>query len=153
MAVGTVSGLNLDEEWQLISSVTASGTSITFNSLSGYKTLWLVGRRITKNSDDIIAVHFNGNTTGGDYGQYWGGGVNGKFIIQNSTATAQAATFKVYDIHKAIPHKVEVAYVPSTDPGLPSVYAVPEVITSLIVTCWSGGSYSGGTFYLYGIPA
>jgi hypothetical protein len=45
MATSNVSAIDR-EEWQLIESKSASGTSVTFNAFSGYKHLWLTGKAI-----------------------------------------------------------------------------------------------------------
>ena len=61
MAVGTVSGLNLDEEWQLIATNSPSGaTNSSFTSISGYKKL-MVTYQISSASEKLV-VRFNGDT-------------------------------------------------------------------------------------------
>jgi hypothetical protein len=84
----------------------------------------------------------------------WTGGTTGtQFLIATSTANAQAVAFKIFNIDKSIPHKIEGEYDPAD--WLPqSAYVNPVPITSLVVKSQNGtATFTGGTFYLYGIPA
>jgi hypothetical protein len=152
MAVGTVSGVNLEDQWQLISSVTASGTSITFNSLSGYKHLWLVVRSITKSGADYLAVRPNNDSTAGNYAITWSVGTQSQILFGGTTASAQAAAFRIYNIDQAAPHKIEGIY-DSAVFGPIDTYANPVAVTSLVVYTYSGATFTGGTVALYGIAA
>ena len=111
MAVGTVSGISPEDNWQLISSVTASGTSHTFSSLTGYKHLWVTGVSITKNVSDYVGMRPNNDSTAGDYGLEWTGGTSTTILINHTTAGPSAFSAKIYNIDQAIPHKVDAAYV------------------------------------------
>ena len=67
MAVGTVSALE-PNQWQLISTQSAtSGTTITFSSLSGYKTYLLTFEGVACASAATIFVRFNSDSTQGKY--------------------------------------------------------------------------------------
>lgn len=155
MAVGTVSGVDPQDNWQLISSSTPSGTSVTFSSLSGYKHLWVVGKGITKSAADYVGMRPNNDTTAGNYATITvSSGVGNKFLISGYTGEAQAFSAKIYDIDKTIPHLVEWGY-SDVSYGLPSdAYVNPVAITSLVIFNQGGSAtFSGGTLYLYGIPA
>jgi len=150
MAVSNVSTVDRDE-WQLITSVTPSGTSVTFNSFSGYKTLWLVGRQVTKSASEYPMVRVNNNTTAGNNAVNDASGTRQGILINNITASAQGFSFKIYDVDKAIPHKIEAEFENSQNGD---AYADPVVVTSLVLTTAGGtATYTGGTVYLYGIAA
>lgn len=152
MAVGTVSGANLDEQWQLITSTAASGGSLTFSSLSGYKHIWITGISITKSASDHISVRPNNDTSGGSYASSWSNGTQSQFLASPTTASAQAFSFKIYNIDQSTPHKVEGAsdYTIVTPQD---AYINPVPITSIVVKCFAANTFTGGTFYVYGIPA
>lgn len=154
MAVGTVSGVSPEDQWQLITSTTASGTSMTFNSFTGYKHLWLVGKAITKNTTTHISIRPNNNSTAGNYSFGWTGGTADKFLVSSDTASAQAVSFKIYNVDQTYPKHVACSY----DNAYPSqeqdAFLDTVAVTSLVIYTYNGTStFSGGTFYLYGIPA
>jgi hypothetical protein len=152
MAVGTVSGISPEDNWQLISSVTPSGTSHTFSSLTGYKHLWVIGKGITKSGADYIGMRPNNDTTAGNYGLGWASGTSQTSLIANTTAAAQGVSAKIYNIDQAIPHKIDGTY--DANQWSPAdAYVNPVVITSLVIHCYTTGSFTGGTLSLYGIPA
>jgi hypothetical protein len=146
MAVGTVSGVNLDDQWQLITSVTASGSSVTFNSFSGYKTLWLTGRGITKSASDYVAVRPNNDSAAGSYATLYSSGVQTRFLTNGAASTAQAISFKIYNVDQAIPHSVDGANFDGNDYARGEAYVNPVVITSVVIDNLSGATFTGGTF-------
>lgn len=153
MAVGTVSGIVPEDNWQLLTSVTASGTSITFSSLSGYKHIWIVGQAITKNSSAHVAIRPNNDSSAGSYCMSWAGGTETQFLVAPNTSASQASAFRIFNIDKSIPHDIEGEYDPAD--WIPqAAYVNPVPITSLVVRTHNGTtSFTGGTFYVYGIPA
>jgi hypothetical protein len=152
MAVGTVSGITPEDNWQLISSVTASGTSVTFSSLTGYKHLWITGVGITKSVSDYVGMRPNNDSTAGDYGLGWSAGTTGTALIASTTASAQGVSARIYNIDQAVPHKIEGTY-DSNQWSPADAYVNPVVITSLVIHCYTTASFTGGTLSLYGIPA
>jgi hypothetical protein len=152
MAVGTVSGINPEDNWQLISSVTASGTSVTFSSLTGYKHLWITGRGITKSASDYVAMRPNNDATTGNYALTWSVGTTNTSLIAGTTATAQGVSAKIYNIDQAIPHKIDGTY-DGNQWGPADSYVNPVAITSLVIYNYTTGSFTGGTLSLYGIAA
>lgn len=153
MATGSVSAIDR-EEYQLIESKAATGTSITFNAFSGYKHLWLTGKAITKSGSDNIAVRPNNNSTQGNYVAGADNGRDTYFLSSGAASTAQGMSFRIYDVDKTTPKKVSCSY----------TYVVPEndhdafidtvAVTSLVVFTAAGSvTFTGGTFYLYGIVA
>jgi len=152
MATSNVSAIDR-EEWQLITSAAATGTSVTFNAFSGYKHLWLTGKGITKSASDYILVRPNNNSTAGNYAIQYNDGNADKIFIGDSTATAQAVTFQIFDVDKTTPKKMLGSYDTSV-PAMPMDAFVDTVaVTSLVISTNSGNSFTGGTFYLYGIVA
>jgi hypothetical protein len=158
MAVGTVSGLNLDEEWQLITTNTPSAAaSTTFSSISGYKKLMLVFKSYTTSVASGARMSFNGDTTNGNYSSNADWGVSG---LDNGMAFIHLGGYPystqdrtgyaiIESVNKSIPHLV---YGSSFDAiTLGGIYIDPNPITSVTIT-GAGGTITG-TFYLYGIAA
>lgn len=152
MAVGTVSGINLDEQWQLISSVAASGTSITFSSLTGYKHIWVTGRNITKDAAQSIGIRPNNDTSVGSYAASAMGN-DSKFYCGTTTAGSHALSFRIYNIDQSAPHRVELVNGDDYDSNA-DAYVNPVPITSITLVAWNTtSSFTGGTIAVYGIPA
>ena len=156
MAVGTVSGLNLEDEWQLVASQAMSGlNTYTFSGLTGYKTYWLVGKALTNGTADIPGVRINGDTTNGSYASSWSlttGASATIFLVGASSAAARPFSFKIYDALKSIPHKVETTvYDGSITATAGDAYVDATPVTSITVKTYANNNFTGGTVYLYGI--
>lgn len=65
------------EDWQVISSVTASGSTVSFTSISGYRKLKVIASPTTSSTGASVSVRFNSDS-GSKY----------SFIRQRSTDTA-----------------------------------------------------------------
>ena len=153
MATSNVSAIDR-EEWQLIESKSATGTSVTFNAFSGYKHLWLTCKDITKNSAQGIAVRPNNNSTAGVYVAGAENGTDTRFFIAAGVATSQAASFKIYDVDKTTPKRVACSYSYNVPENENDAFVDPVAVTSLVVMTYNGtATFTGGTFYLYGIVA
>jgi hypothetical protein len=153
MATGSVSAIDR-EEWQLIESKAASGTSVTFNAFSGYKHLWLTGKGIDKNASTYIAVRPNNDTTAGNYAVVRASGVEADFLIQGLTADPCAASFQIFNVDKTTPKKVNTSYGINIPQNEQDAYIDTVAVTSLVVYTYDGTTtFTGGTFYLYGIVA
>jgi hypothetical protein len=153
MATGSVSAIDR-EEWQLIESKSASGTSLTFNAFSGYKHLWLTGKAITKSSSDYVCIRPNNNSTAGVYAFQNNVGGDTRFFSAGSIATAQAVSFKIFDVDKTTPKRVASSYDASQPSEEQTAFTDTVAVTSLVVFTNSGtATFTGGTFYLYGIVA
>lgn len=146
MAVGTVSSINYDN-WQLITSVTPSGTSVTFNNISGYKTLWLTGN-ITKNATDFVTIRPNNDSSASSYATPYT--APEFYLVYNTTG---AVSFKIYDCDREVPHKVEFFTDLSTGCNPGDAYVAPNVITSIVVRTQSSSTFTAGTLRLYGIAS
>ena len=152
MATGSVSAIDR-EEWQLIESKAATGTSLTFNAFSGYKHLWLTGKAITKASTDYVMVRPNNNSTQGNYAYANSSGTDTRYYTAGNTASAQATSFKIFDVDKTTPKHVAVTYDASQPANEPDAFVDTVAVTSLVVYTNGGAAFTGGTFYLYGIVA
>jgi hypothetical protein len=156
MAVGTVSGIEPDDNWQLVASQAMSGlNTYTFSSLSGYKTYWVVGKGLTNGTADIVAVRINGDSSAGSYASFWAvSGNNGYFLTTQSATTAKAFTLEIKNANKSIPHQVKSTMYSTANPVTNGdAYVDPAPITSITVSAYSSNNFSGGTVYLYGIAA
>jgi len=162
MAVGTVSGLNLDDQWALINTTTqSSGTSLTFSSLGGYKKLMVTFTGFTQSGSGNAVVTLNGSTayTFGSY-IYWlnvlqntftgvplnytGFAVNandGWFIVDAATANSpiKKITGQAHDANNT--------YLGNID----GTCMTTSQVTSLTIT--SPTAFTAGTFSIYGIAA
>lgn len=151
MAVGTVSGINPDETWQLITTTTiSSGTAnYTYNSLSGYKTIMVAGKNIVKSAEDYTVAQVNGVTSQGAYNS---NSSNGSFFYTaSSNASAGGFTVIFYDVDKSFIHKVEMTGYAGT--GVTAFYTDPTPITSVKIYNRDGSTFTSGTIYVYGLAA
>jgi hypothetical protein len=156
MAVGTVSGVDQSDNWQLVASQAMSGlNTYTFSSLTGYKTYWLVGKAITSGTSEIVNIRVNGDTSGGSYANLWASDGNGSgFQVTANIATTRAFSLQIDNADKAVPHQVRTNTYASGYPATPGdAYIDAAVITSLTVRTNGGSNFSGGTVFLYGIAA
>ena len=156
MAVGTVSGVDPADNWQLVASQAMSGlNTYTFSSLSGYKTYWLVGKSLTHTTTDIVAIRVNGDTSGGAYANDWAiqnaGASAGQFIVTPTQTVVHAFSFEIDNADKSAPHHVKSTGYGTVSPG--DAYTDPVAITSLTVKAYSNNNFTGGTVYLYGIAS
>ena len=151
MAVGTVSGIEPDDNWQLISTTTiSSGTAqYTYSSLSGYKKIMIAGKNIVKNAEDYSVIQLNGVTANG---AYVSNSPDGSFFyIANSNVSAGGIAAVIYDVDKSFIHKVESTGYSGT--GVVAYYTDPVPVTSIKLYNRNGATFTSGTIYLYGIAA
>jgi hypothetical protein len=158
MAVGTVSGSNLDEEWQLIATNTPSGAAnFTVSSISGYKKLMLVFRAYTTSVAAPARLTFNADSTTDNYFSTADWAPNGYDISRNFiflglysyTTQTRSGYIVIENVNKSMEHIVKGT---ATDAfTVDGAYLVADPITSLTVAA-PGGTFSG-TFKLYGIAA
>jgi hypothetical protein len=160
MAVGTVSGVNLDEAWQLIATNTPSAAATsTFSSLSGYKKFLIAYKSITSSTATVLGLRFNGDSTVGNYGgSVWH---YGNIIDNNTQASLITATGGTthYSGAVTIDNSVQGFHLVTVNSGYnvtlgSSVYLPTTAadITSIEFRPASGGTITG-TIYLYGIAA
>lgn len=150
MATGTVSSIT-GNNWQLISSVTpTNGTlSTTFSSITGYQTIMIVLSGIVASTTDTMYLHFNGDTTAGDY--Y--GTQPGVLFGRTFTGSAQGRYAMVYDVDKSIPHRVDVPASTADGTMVMSLWSIASPITSIACTFGSATFTAAGTIALYGIAS
>ena len=158
MAVGTVSGIDPSDNWQLVASQAMNGLSTyTFSSLSGYKTYWMVGKGLTSGGTaEIVSVRPNADTSAASYASTWAANNNsGQFLVSPEVTSSRAFSFEINNADKSAPHTVKTntystnAY--QTNQG--DAYIDPTPITSILVKSYYGTNFTGGTVYLFGIPA
>ena len=152
MAVSNVSTID-SEVWQLITTTTiTSGTaSYNYTSISGYKTILIVGKNIVKAAANYNIVQFNGDTSAGAYAMNAQSGSGTQFYMTGNNAGPAAFASIIYDVDKALPHRVGVAY--STNASSENQYYTnPVAITSILVAL-DAGTYTSGTIYVYGIAS
>ena len=150
MAVGTVSSVSGDV-WQLIgSSSPTSGTSVSFTSIAGYKTLMLAFKGITTAATSYMIVRFNNDSSSGNYSV--GSGNETSIILATNGTTARGGATIVYDADKTVPHKIERSNYDATHTDL-AFYTDPVAITRVDLISREASAFTGGTVYLYGIAA
>ena len=162
MAVGTVSGINYDDAWQLISSTTASGASVTFSGLDGlYKELMVTYRSLTTSAVCGLAVRFNGDSTNYNYGatSVWQAAYSEPVIAYipltaYTNYTDHASGYvKIKNTNLAIPHTVEGGgYVANSIDGLYNP-STPSAINSLLVKTTNTATFTAGTIQVWGVAA
>lgn len=81
----------LSDNWELISSVSGSGTTVTFSSISGYKKLMFRGVNLatSSGSNGDWIIRFNGDTGSNyDYAFNWSqGSQTDKYNVTTTTGT------------------------------------------------------------------
>ena len=164
MATGTVSSIAGDN-WQTITTVTpTTGTTATFSSIAGYKTLMLAWSGVNLGTNGNLSITFNGSSTG--YASLTQ--VNGqndysytKIELENPTYGAGTTNHTGYiNITNplATAPKITNSLAGSTGGGTVvlgnAMWNNTAAITSIVVT--STTAFSGtntGTFTLYGIAS
>ena len=161
---------------ELIAStvLTGTATSVTFSSIpQTFRDLVLVvnARKSNNNSTDLLGIRLNGQTTSTSYYvvSMEGTGSSATYYAQNadyfwsslntnnmSGDTNTLATFHVFDYSTT--NKFKPLLCRSNNASLGTMAtsgrnAVTTAITSLEVDTYADSFQSGGTFYLYGIPA
>ncbi len=152
MAVSNVSTID-SENWQLITTttITASTASYNYTSISGYKTILIVGKNIVKSAANYSIIQLNGDNSAGAYGMNAQGGSSTQFYMTGNEAGPGAFAFTLYDVDKALPHRVGVGY--NTNASSENQYYTnPVAITSILVAL-NSGTYTSGTIYVYGIAS
>jgi hypothetical protein len=156
MAVGTVSGIEQENNWQLISTNTpTSGTATTFTSISGYKRLMVVWKALTTGTSQWLYLKVNDNTTAGNYASHTGyPGVNDNsasttIILNGHTRAINSGMLIIENANQSTPHETSL----SIDYGYS--YADPSILLADPITrvdIWiSASSFTGGTVQLWGI--
>jgi len=156
MAVGTVSGIDPSDNWQLITSQAASGSSVTFSSLSGYKKILLTIRGLSKSAASHMSIQLNNDTSYGNYACIVSDGDVNQFIVGGNTAAAIGNFFWIDNVDKSMPHRVSVnSWGPTSSDHSERWYLNPVPITSIKLFNWQGGTqtWTAGTIELWGIPA
>jgi hypothetical protein len=159
MAVGTVSGIAPEDNWQLITTNTPSGaSSFTFSSISGYKKLMLMFQAYTTSVAGPARLSFNGDTTTDNYFSTADWGTNGiegsrNWVVlggyYNYTTQTRSGYLVIENVNESKEHIFKGTA--SDAFTLDGVYFVTSPITSLTIT-GPGGTLSG-TFKLFGIAA
>lgn len=156
MAVGTVSGINEDSYQLIATNTTTSGSSTTFSSLGSYKKLILAWEGVTQSSGPML-VRFNSSTSS-YYGRWYSivAGVlqiaaDGVPLNYNSVNTSIAGYIVIENTNNNAP-KVIRGNSTDTNPRdaeIQGSWFTADTVTSLAIV--STGTFSAGTFSLYGI--
>jgi hypothetical protein len=159
VAVGTVSGVSPEDQWQLIATNSPSAaTSSSFTSISGYKQL-RIAYKLTSTANGIFGYYlqFNSDSTMGNYGSvvslFTSNQVrNGdRMYISGYTETnASAGYATILDADKTTP-KTLGAFGSQWSTAGSGVWMGSSAISSILFSNDSG-TFTG-TIYLYGIPA
>ena len=155
MAVGTVSGVNQTDNWQLISSVTPSSTAVTFNSISGYSRLMVVYKVMTTSANAWIYLRVNNDATAGNYSSmsaYTSAdqlSSNNYIVLNGTLQSSHSGLVVIENTDKSVPHQISdlVSLVVSQ-------YSAAILLASPITRVdILGGTFTGGTVELWGVAA
>ena len=141
------------EVWTLIESKAASGSSVTFNSFSGYKHLFLSGKGISKSGAGHIKIRPNNNSTAGNYAHMWNSGTADAFLTSANPSSDEGMSFIIYDVDQTSPKQVLANWDSSVASNAKDAFIDTVAVTSLVVLAHGGPTFTAGTFYLYGILA
>ena len=156
MAVGTVSGVDPSENWQLIATNTPSASATSsFTSISGYKKLMVVMKNLTSGGNGQLYLQFNSDTTSGNYA-----GVS----QLDSTYCFQTISTIPFTAYNTTNHSGYLI-IEDVDKSFPHVTTGGGYTTAMVNAIWFGAtpitqidikltsSSMTGTIYLYGIAA
>lgn len=155
MAVGTVSGIEPDDNWQLISGVTASGTAVTFDSISGYKRLMVVWKAVTTAAIAWRLLKVNNNSTAGNYAStnsYTFADANyaNDFLyISGQQMTNTSGSLIIENANKSVPHTISNFASVGANTGQQSIL-LSDPITRVDLFL-STSNFTGGTVQLWGV--
>jgi hypothetical protein len=155
MAVGTVSGVNQTDNWQLISSVTASSTAVTFNSISGYSRLMVVYKAMTTSASVWIYLRVNNDSTGGNYAScstYTSADQlqsDNYIVLTGTPRTTHSGSIVIENTDKSIPHQISEI----TNAFLSSYTASIALASPITRVDILGGTFTGGTVELWGVAS
>ncbi len=156
MAVGTVSGIEPDDNWQLISSVTASGTAVTFNSISGYKRLMVVWKVLTTGTSQWYQLRVNNDSTAGNHSSmnsYTFGDANSSntsIMLTGMTRTNASGMLTIENANKSAPHPISNFASDITNATTMGILT-SDPITRVDIFGSASASWTGGTIQLWGV--
>ena len=157
MAVGTVSGIEPSDAWQLIASnsPTSGTTAASFTSISGYKKVMVVWKALRTSGAAWLFLKVNNDTTAGNYGAMAAYTSANNFETEsfipltgtNSTNFSGAITIE--NVNQSTPHQISNfgAYQTSQFTG---VILNSNPITQIDVYV-STSALTSGTVQLWGI--
>jgi hypothetical protein len=108
----------------------------------------LAAKNITTSATSYLTVRLNNDSSGGDYIDNTG--TEDAFLV-GTNDPARAAMIIIYDANQAVPHKVEKSSFQGANYNNPAFYTDPVAITRVDLISRDGGTFTGGTVYLYGI--
>lgn len=156
MAVGTVTGLEPSDNWQIISTNTVTtGSTTSFTGLSGYKKLMVTFKGITLNTSGWLYLRFNSDSTANNYGSTTGlyttagGNRSADSILLNGLADTSMTGYAVFNsTDKTTPKFLES--IGGTAVGYGNgIYLGTSAINAVEV--FTGAQYTAGSISLYGI--
>jgi len=156
MAVGTVSGIEPDDNWQLIATSTPSGTAAaTFTSIAGYKRLMVVWKTLTVGSLQWYQLRVNNDSTAGNYASmnsYTFGDANSSnnsIMITGATRTNTSGMLTIENANKSTPHPISNFASDITNAATMGILT-SDPITRVDIFA-SGVNFTGGTVQLWGV--
>lgn len=152
------------ENWQVISSVTASGSTVSFTSISGYRKLKIVGKPTTSSSLATLLLRFNSDS-GSNYSYVYDRSTGAASILYVTSRGTEidlgtlggsfAASMTVSNVNTTGVKTIE-GYSTATGSGTTYVNEFPQgdyetssAITSVQVI--TSSTFSGGNITLYGV--
>ena len=151
------------DKWVLISSVTASGTSVNFTSISGYRKLALLWKTVTASSSATPAMSINSDTTSNYYLSWQQNDTYNKVkqtlttsVISDSSSETMGSGLLIIDSADQTGFKPILGTIGlgvlQFQPG--TYYLTSSAVTSVQFTTVEGTpTLSVGTVALYGVAA
>jgi len=138
------------DTWTLIDSRTpTSGTSVSFTSISGYKTLMLAFKSLTTSANSYLVVRINNDNASGKYG--FEGSLATEMLVGTNNGS-RAGAMVIYDANQSATHKIDLTYYTGTTLAT-GFYTDAVAITRVDLISRESQTFTGGTVYLYGIAA
>lgn len=164
MPLTTIPATTGTETWQLISSSTpTSGSTVNFNSVSGYKKLRLVIKGLTLTAVAIVQVRLN-DDSGANYDLGASNAASAIIAANQWSVGSATGSFAIADLtfstaDQPVPQAATGLWTSDGGSagrvGLHAVYRPAGAITAVnvVLSTSSFGSGNTGTIALYGVPA
>lgn len=145
------------ENWQVISSVTASGTTVSFTSISGYRKLKIIGAPVTSSTGGSMLVRFNSDS-GAKYSFIKDGAapaIRETSVSYSALGNTHSLVLTVDNINTT-GNKTMDGYFSTTGGSFPAYtqmllgdYETTSAITSIQLTTFS--TFNSGNVTLFGV--
>jgi hypothetical protein len=159
MAVGTVSGIEQENNWQLIASNSPTGTTTaaSFTSISGYKRVMVVWKALRTGANAWLYLKVNNDTTVGNYvsSTTYSNANNNEseslLVLDGTDRTNHTGMIVIENVDKATPHEVSNFAAYQTTQWTQGILSSAPITRIDLYN--SVSNFSSGTVELWGVAS